>query len=109
MKLAILILGERNSGKTSIIKNVITLCNGKSLKIMKAGWNDIFLNTIYKSLRIHFFCVPASPSETNKKLSVRFASFVPDTLIVAEQLGGINYADTMSFLTTNGYIIYLTH
>jgi GTPase SAR1 family protein len=41
MRLAILIIGPQNSGKTSTIKHLIKLYNGKTLTIMKAGWNEI--------------------------------------------------------------------
>ncbi len=103
MKLAILIIGVQNGGKITTIKHLISVYNGKSLKIMKAGWNDIFLNPIFKSLRLNFYCVPASPTETNKKLSDRFVTTFPQVLIVAEQLGGVHYPDTINFLAVNGY------
>lgn len=107
MRLAILIVGLQNSGKTSTIRHLISLYNGRSLKIMKAGWKDIFLNSIFKSLRLDFYCIPASPSETKVELSTRFAkwAWLPETLIVAEQAGGIHYASTINFLNSNGYHI----
>jgi GTPase SAR1 family protein len=103
MRLAILIVGLQNSGKTSTIKHLISAYNGRTLKIMKAGWKDIFLNPLLKSLRLNFYCIPASPTETKIKLSERCATWFPEVLVIAEQAGGANYADTISFLTTNHY------
>ena len=106
MRLAILIVGLQNSGKTSTIKHLISAYNGRTLKIMKAGWKDIFLNPLLKSVRLNFYCIPASPTETKIKLSVRCATWFPEVLIIAEQTGGANYADTISFLTTNHYHVH---
>ncbi|HEX8561861.1 MAG TPA: hypothetical protein VF676_02670 [Flavobacterium sp.] len=105
MRLAILIIGAQNSGKTSTIKHLISVYNGRKLKVMKAGWKDIFLNPVLKSMRLNFFCVPASPTETGIKLSTRFLTMLPEVLVVAEQDGGANYPDTMSFLATSSYSI----
>jgi hypothetical protein len=103
MRLAILIVGIQNSGKTSTIRHLISLYNGRALKVMRASWKDVFLNPLFKSLRLNFYCIPASPTETNFKLSLRCASWFPEVLIVAEQAGGANYADTINFLATNHY------
>lgn len=105
MRLAVLIIGSQNSGKTSTIKFLINTYASKSLKVMRAGWKSIFLSKILKALRINFYCVPASPTETKIKLSVRFLTMIPEFLIVAEQVGGNNYSDTMSFLNSNGYTV----
>jgi len=107
MRLAILVIGLQDSGKTSTIKHLISLYNGRSLKVMRAGWKDIFLNSIFKSLRVHFYCIPASPSETDMELTTRFAewTWLPETLVIAEQAGGRHYTSTINFLTANGYHI----
>lgn len=105
MKLAILIIGEQNSGKTSTIKHLVNTWGDKSLIVMKAGWQSVFLNSTFKYLKLIFFCVPASPTETNKPLSIRFSEFIPEVLIVAEQLNGSNYQNTNSFLISNNYTV----
>lgn len=105
MKLAILIIGEQNSGKTSTIKHLVNANSNKSLSVMKAGWQSIFLNQAFKYLKLILFCVPASPTETKKPLSVRFAGFIPEVLIVAEQLNGLNHQNTDSFLISNNYTV----
>ena len=105
MRLAILIVGEQNSGKTSTIKHLINTYGFKTLSVMRAGWNQIFLNSVFKSLRLHFYCIPASPTETGIDLSERFSSWhnLPEVLVVAEQLHGSKLSSTLSFLAANGY------
>lgn len=105
MRLAILIIGQQDSGKTTTIKHLVNSYSDKSLKVMRAGWQYIFLNSIFKYLQLNFFCVPASPTETKIKLSDRFSESIPEVLIVAEQLNGFNYQNTINFLNANRYNI----
>ena len=72
---------------------------------MRRGWQRIFLNSQFRYLNLEAYCVPASPSETNIKLSDRFDKWMPDVLILAEQLNGQHYPNTYSFLTLNNYAI----
>ncbi|MGV3459065.1 MAG: hypothetical protein ACO1N9_01295 [Flavobacterium sp.] len=104
MRLAILIVGDQNSGKTSTIKHIVELFNGRILKIARAGWKSIFLNSLLGSLKLIFYCIPASPTETKIKLSARFATWtsLPEVLVIAEQTSGTNYTDTINFLAING-------
>lgn len=105
MRLAILIVGDQNSGKTSTVKHLIAQYNGKILKIARASWKSIFLNSILGSLKLIFYCIPASPTETKIKLSTRFSTWtsLPEVLVIAEQTSGTNYPDTISYLAANGY------
>ena len=105
MRLAILIIGVQNSGKTTTIKHLVNSHSDKSLSVMRAGWQSIFLNSTFKYLKLNFFCVPASPTETKTKLSKRFPNFLPEVLIVAEQLNGANYSSTLNFLNTNNFTV----
>ena len=107
MRLAIIIEGSQRSGKTSTIKELIRLFGFKNLKQMKAGWQQIYLNPIFKSLRLIFYCIPASPSETDFPLTERFEDWknLPEVLVIAEQIGGKHAANTMAFLATNHYHI----
>jgi GTPase SAR1 family protein len=103
MKLAILIQGEQNSGKTSTIRELINRQSGKTVSNMRKGWQRIFLNQQFGYLKLDVYCVPASPSETNIKLGDRFQNWNPEVLIVAEQPSGRHYADTLNFLNSNNY------
>ena len=105
MKLAIVIEGEQNSGKTSTIKELINLFTDRKLVQMKRGWQTIFLNHTFKSLRLICYCIPASPSETGVEIGKRLKGFTPEVLIVAEQPSGQHYSDTYNYLNMNGYTI----
>jgi|SRR5690606_19064030 len=107
MKLAIVIEGYQNSGKTSTILHFTNQFQNKTLKVMRSGWQNLFVNPTFPSLRINPFIISSSPSESHKPLSHRFANWqpLPDLLILAEQTGGGQQANSMSFLTTNGYSI----
>jgi len=105
MKLAIVIEGEQNSGKTSTIRAMINLFTGRKLVQMKRGWQQIFLNPTFKSLKLNCYCIPASPSETGIKIGDRLKGFTPRILIVAEQPSGQYFSDTYNFLNANGYSI----
>lgn len=103
MKLAIVIEGVPNSGKTSTIKTLINSYGNKTLSRMKRGWNRIFLNRNFEYLKLDFYCVPASPSETNIKLSQRFPNWQPEVLIVALQVNGQHYSSSQAFLNNHNY------
>ncbi|GGB65131.1 hypothetical protein GCM10007424_01300 [Flavobacterium suaedae] len=107
MRLAILIVGEQNSGKTATIRNLINLYSRKSLTVMRRGFSWLFLNQDFKCLELVTYCVPASPTETGIDLKDRFQDWdnIPQTLIVAEQLNGNKYHNTLNFLNTKGYHI----
>ncbi len=105
MKIAILIEGEQNSGKTSTIKELVNRHSDKNNFVMRRGWQRLFLNPEFRYLNLETYCVPASPSETNIKLSDRFEKWMPDVLILAEQLNGQHSTNTNSFLTQNNYTI----
>lgn len=107
MKLAIVIKGSQNSGKTSTIKHFIGKQTGRKLRFMKKGWQRIFLNESFKCLRLTIYCLPASPSESNpnKTISELLKGKTPSAIIVAEQRGGKNYDNTIEFLKEHGYTL----
>lgn len=105
MKLAVLIIGLQNSGKTTTLREIVKIHTGKEQKQMKAGWRILSLFPEFHDLTIHSYFIPASPSETNLKISDRFEKLNPEILFVAEQINGQNYSDTMAFLTINNYTI----
>lgn len=105
MKLAIVIEGVPNSGKTSTIRELINSYGNRTLRVMRRGWNRIFLNRNFTYLKLDFYCVPASPSETNIELNQRFADWRPDVLIVALQINGQHYLSSQNFLNNNNYNI----
>lgn len=105
MKLAILIEGEQNSGKTTTIRALVNKYSGRKLVQMKRGWQHLFLNPKFTSLRQICYCLPSSPSERGVKIGEFLKGLNPEVLIVAEQPSGVNYADTYSYLKSKGYSI----
>lgn len=107
MKLAIIIEGVQNSGKTSTILHFVNQFQLRTLTVMRSGWQTLFVNTLFQTLKINPYIISSSPSESNNPLTSRFAtcSDLPDIIIMAEQTGGRHHSNTTTFLTTNGYII----
>ena len=106
MRLAIVIEGSQNSGKTSTIKNLVNCYGNKNISQMKRGWQRIFLNNSFQYLKLNFYCVPASPSETGIELKKRFNNiWIPEVIIVALQPNGKHYSSSNVFLTNNNYSI----
>lgn len=105
MRLAIVIEGNQNSGKTSTIRELVNIYGNKSVSQMRRGWQRLYINRIFQYLKLNIYCVPASPSETGKPLIKRFPVWIPEVLIVAVQPNGQHYSSSYSFLNTNGYQI----
>ncbi len=105
MKLAIVIEGHQNSGKTSTIRELINTYGNKSISQMKRGWQRLFLNQTFEYLKLDIYCVPASPSETGIELIKRFPKWKPEVLIVAVQPNGQHYSSSNTFLNNNNYTV----
>ncbi|RXQ97417.1 hypothetical protein EO244_00580 [Ancylomarina salipaludis] len=108
MKLAVVILGVQNSGKTETLRKIVKKYTGLPQKQMKAGWRflSIFKEKIWE-LKLHAFFVPASPSETKYKLEDRILDLghSPEIIFLAEQTDGENRKSTFDFLEENKYKI----
>ncbi|WP_029298729.1 hypothetical protein [Chryseobacterium hispalense] len=108
MKLAIIIEGVQNSGKTSTILHFVNQYQNRTLKQLRAGWQNLFINaSVFSTLRIIPYIISSSPSESGVELGQRFQNYkgLPDILILAEQLNGKHQLDTEAFLINNGYNI----
>lgn len=106
MKLAIVIEGDQNSGKTSTIKHLINTYGNKSISQLKRGWQQVYLNSSFQYLKLDFYCVPASPSETGFELHKRFNNnWIPEIIVVALQPSGKHYSNSNNFLSSNNYSI----
>ena len=105
MKLAIVIEGSQNSGKTTTIKHFIGKQTDRKLRFMKKGFQAIFLDKNFKALKLHLYCLPASPSETGKTIGELLPNRRPSAIMIAEQPGGKQYANTFKFLEETDYTI----
>lgn len=108
MKLAIIIEGVQNSGKTSTILHFVNQYQNRTLKQVRAGWQNLFINSsVFSTLKINPYVISSSPSESGIQLSTRFQNWkgLPDILILAEQLNGKHQLSTETFLRSNNYNI----
>lgn len=64
MKLAIIIEGVQNSGKTSTILHFVNQYRSKQVIKMRSGWKNLFLNQSFQSLEIKTYIISSSPSES---------------------------------------------
>lgn len=111
-KIAVLLVGAQNSGKTSTINHFDTYYDewDRTKKVCKVGWRHLQLH--YKSLGsliswIYF--IPSSPTESRKSIKNRLGKLRPEMLLIAEQIDKgekwNKYNETIEFLTQEGYEI----
>jgi GTPase SAR1 family protein len=104
--IAVVIVGERNSGKTTTIKSFEEEHDetGKKVRQCKIGWRRItlFLRKL-DALKCLIYFIPSSPTETNIPLENRLEKFSPEMLLVAEQSNGKEYDSTIATLNKKGY------
>jgi hypothetical protein len=107
-KLAVLIIGNQNSGKTTTIKYFDkTYDENETLKkYCRVGWRhlQLFKGKLYAVFSLIYF-IPASPTETQKPLKKRLGKMLPELLLIAEQKNGKEYNNTIEFLKDNNYKI----
>jgi len=105
-KLAVVILGEQNSGKTETLREIVKMYTGTPQKQMRAGWRYLSIYPSVRDLRLQCFFVPASPSETDIQLKDRFPDWQPDVLFLAEQINGKHLENSMKFLEQKEYEVF---
>lgn len=106
MKIAVIIVGHQNSGKTATLKEIGRKHANKNPQRTMAGWRILSLYPdSFHALALHAYFVPASPSEANKRLYTRFENWAPEVLFLAEQINGQHYLDTFNFLKEKGYLV----
>ncbi len=107
MRLAILIFGVQNSGKTSTFKKIVHNYNGKQISQMRMGWQRIFLTPSFKYLKLDAYFLPSSPTEKRTLIKELLPSqnWIPNVLFIAEQLNGSNLQNTLNFLNKNNFNI----
>jgi len=112
-KLAVLIVGEPDSGKSTTIRyfEQVNDENHKEKEICRIGWRHLqfFLGKLDALSCIVYF-VPSSPTESHKSLEKKlkehyFVVDTPEMMIIAEQLNGEEYESTKEFLRKMDYKI----
>jgi len=107
-RLAVILLGDHNSGKTATINHFDKKYDkhGRYKKTCRCGWRHLQL---YKerldALFTLIYFVPASPTETRNPIKNRLRDFKPELLLIAGQTDGKEYKNTIDFLNSNDYEI----
>lgn len=108
-RLAILLVGNQNSGKTTTLKHFCNSYRFHQADVFKQGWRyDItpFANK-YLGVKVVAYFLPSSRTEKATPLETVFDSleWYPDFLFMAEQLNGAEYQNTIRTLRENDYHI----
>src|SRR6185503_9920248 len=96
-RLAVIIVGVQNSGKTTTLKNFCNTYHHKQVTTFKIGWRyglSIFIKR-YWGVKIDAYFIPASRTEKKGYLKEIYdeIGWDPDFIFLAEQLGGSQYSD----------------
>jgi GTPase SAR1 family protein len=108
-RLAIILLGAQNTGKTSTLKEYSYYYFHKKVSTFKKGWR-IGVSPFkpkFHTIKIFAYFLPGSPTETKIPLAdtIEPLDWYPDVLLMAEQLNGAEYQNTISYLRTHRYHI----
>ncbi|EDM34431.1 hypothetical protein PBAL39_19110 [Pedobacter sp. BAL39] len=109
-RLAILIVGNPNSGKTTTLKHFCNEYNKPhTVSTFKQGWRYSITPFAdkYFGVKIVAYFLPSSRTERAMPLKETFDSldWWPDFLFMAEQLNGAEYANTIKTLREKDYHI----
>lgn len=107
-RLAIVIIGEQNSGKTTTIRKFSDFYH-KPVSTLKKGFRyDISpFKPKYWGIKIFTYILASSPTESNLSLedTIEPLEWYPDLLIIPEQKNGKEYSKTIHYLMKNEYEI----
>jgi GTPase SAR1 family protein len=108
-KLAIIIVGKPNSGKTTTLKHYCNTYNYQEVTTFKQGWRHgiVPFKEKYFGIKIIAYFLPSSRTEKAEPLESIFKNldWEPDFLFMAEQLNGSEYEKTIRFLREKNYQI----
>jgi len=110
-KLAIIIVGKPNAGKTTTLKHFHDSYYYKKPKYLRQVLRRDFspFNYTFIGLKIIAFFLPSSRTETEKSLKETFVKinlgWYPDFIFMAEQLDGDEYDNTIKYLRQKEYHI----
>lgn len=108
-RLAILLVGNQNSGKTTTLKHFCNSYRFHQADVFRQGWRyDLtpFADK-YSGVKIVAYFLPSSRTEKSTPLEQTFESLEwwPDFLFMAEQLDGAEYQNTIQTLRKKDYHI----
>ena len=106
-RLAIIIVGKQHNGKTTTLKSYSDYYH-QSVTTFRQGWRYRVAPFLPKfgTIKIWAYILPASPTEKQTPLSSTISpKWLPDVLLMAEQLNGKEYSNTIHFLMKHMYHI----
>jgi hypothetical protein len=106
-RLAIIIVGEQNSGKTTTLKSYCDYYY-EFVNTFKPGWRRTVVpfRPKFETIKIIPFVLPWSPTEKKIPLAKTInIKWLPDVLLMAEQFNGAEYSNTVHFLMKHEYYI----
>lgn len=107
-RLAIIIVGEQNSGKTSTLR-IYSDYYHKPVSTLKKGFR--YGLTPFKPkfwmIKVFTYILPSSPTESRIPLAdtIDPLGWYPDLLLIAEQVNGHEYSASLHYLMINEYHI----
>jgi GTPase SAR1 family protein len=108
-KLAIILLGAQNTGKTSTLREYSNYYYHKKVSTFKKGWRIAIspFKPKFYTVKVFIYFLPGSPTETRIPLAdtVEPLDWYPDVLLMAEQLNGSEYQNTINYLRAHRYHI----
>lgn len=107
-RLAIIILGEQNSGKTSTLRSYSDYYH-KEVSTLKKGFRYGVspFKPKYWGIKVFTYILPSSPTESGIPLiaSKGPQNWFADLVLMAEQLNGSEYSNSIHYLMTHQYHI----
>lgn len=111
-KLAIIIIGEQNSGKTTSLRSYSDYYH-KPVSTLKKGfrWDIAPFRPKFEAIKIWAYLIPSSPTESNTPLSTTIdpLDWYPDLILMPEQVNGKEYSNSLHYLMVNEYHIREYH
>lgn len=108
-RLAIILVGARDTGKTSTLKEYSEYYHNKSVDTFRKGWRHGLapFRPQFWTIKTSTYILPGSPTETNLPLkdTIEPLEWYPDILLMAEQLAGKEYINTINYLRIHHYHI----
>jgi hypothetical protein len=107
-RLAIILLGAPDTGKTNTLQEYCDFYH-KPIDTFRKGWRHGLspFKPKFWTIKTSVYILPASPTETNLPLSetIEPLDWEPDILLMAEQLNGKEYINTINYLRSLNYHI----
>lgn len=107
-RLAIIIVGEQDSGKTTTLREYSNYYH-KPVSTLKKGfrYGVTPFKPKYWGVKVFTYILPSSPTESGISLAntIDPHEWFPDLLMMAEQLNGKQYSNSIHYLMGNEYQI----